>query len=184
REYSAAGRSEDGIEMIDRVLAGPDPGGLWRGRLQARRANHLIFAGRVDEAMEQAQLAIAEGEREADQITVGAALTALLMQTDNDIDADEIIERALAALTGDDPETMDLRLLYLTNRLVLLSRVDRTTEFEAALSYTIALAESQGSKRQIIMHQVGAGHHLEHGDWDRALLHLDQVADVPTPITH
>ena len=44
---------------------------------------------------------------------------------------------------------MDLRLLFLTNRLAALANLDRSAEFEAALTPTIALAESQGSPRLV-----------------------------------
>src|SRR5262249_37166802 len=178
--YHDTGRGDDGLKMITRVLAGPDPGAPWRGRLQARRAMHLIGAGRVDEAAAEAQLAIAEGERDQDPVTIGAAINVQLMQTGNPIDQLKMIDRGLTVLVANDFRTMDLRLMYLINRLAVLSNLNRTTEFEAALGPTIALAESQGSQRQITMHTMGAAHHLEHGDWDQAVLHLDQIADVPT----
>src|SRR5262249_15539091 len=115
-----------------------------------------------------------------DPLAIGPALNVLVMQTANEIDALEMKERALTVLVGDDPLSMDLRLLFLTNRLVSLSNLDRMTEFDAALTPAIALAESQGSKRLVIMHTCAAAHHLEHGDWDQATLHLDQLADMQT----
>ena len=138
------GRNDDGNAVITRVLDGPDPGVPWRSRLRAQRALLLVTGGRRwDESVEQAQLAIAEGERDGDPVTVGLALHTL-MQAASGTDALEIVDRGLRVVVGADPESMDLRLLFLTNRLVALSNLHRLAEFEAALTSTIALAESQG----------------------------------------
>ena len=181
--YYAFGRSDDGQRVINHVLDGPDPGAPWRGRLQAWRA-FLLSGGNVDGAEAQAQLALAEGEREADPVTVGWAYNALMMEAASEVDTLKILDRGLTVLVGDDPETMDLRLMFLINRLAMLTNLDRTTEFEAALSPTIALAESQGSLRLTFMHLTGAAHYLDRGDWDQTMLHLDQVADGPTVAQH
>ena len=179
RVYHASGRGEDGLKMISRVLDGLDPGMPWRGRLRARRATHLISAGRVDEAVAQARMALAEGERDRDPMTIGVALNVLIIVA-GETDALEIIDRGLTVLVGEDPELTDLRLMFLTNRVVMLTNLDRATEFEDALAQTIAVAERQGSTRVIFLHLTGAAHHLEHGNWDQALSHLDQVADLPS----
>ena len=78
-----------------------------------------------DEAVAQAQMAIAEGERDGDPLTVGWALIALLLRAASDIDALEIVDRGLRVVVGADPESMDLRLLFLANRLAALSNLDR-----------------------------------------------------------
>ena len=181
RGYRMAGRSADGDDVLKRVLDGPDPGAPWRSRLRAQLALGLVFAGHGDEAAAQAQLAIAEGERDGDPLSVGWALHALLMGAANDIDGLELIDRGLQVVVTDDPQSMDLRLLFLTNRLHLLSNLDRFAEFEAALAPAVALAESQGSPRLDAIHRSASIHFLDCGDWDRALLHLDQMSDALTP---
>ena len=156
RGYQMAGRSDDGDKVITRVLDGPDPGVPWRSRLRAQRALLLVIGGHAEESVAQAQLAIAEGERDGDPVTVGWALNALLMQAASDTDALEIVDRGLRVVVGEDPESMDLRLLFLANRLVALANLDRFAEFEAALTPTIALAESQGSPRLVDIHRIAA----------------------------
>ena len=115
----------------------------------------------------QAQQAIAEGERDGDPLTVGWALHALVMREMNGTDGPEIVDRGLAAVVGDDPDSMDLRLLLLNDRLVLLGNLDRIAELEAALPPTIALAESLGSARLETIQRLAVNLYLERGDWDQ-----------------
>jgi DNA-binding CsgD family transcriptional regulator len=178
--YLMAGRNDDGDMMITRVLDGPDPGAPWRSRLRAERALLLLSGGHAEESAAQAQQAIAEAERDGDPVTVGWALNALLRRA-SDADALEIIDRALKVLVGEDPESMDLRLLFLTERLLVLSNLDRSAEFDAALTPTIALAESQGSQHLVQAERAAANCLLGRGDWDQALLHLGHTAHVLTP---
>jgi DNA-binding CsgD family transcriptional regulator len=178
--YLMAGRSDDGNMVIRRVLDGPDPGVPWRSRLRAERALLLLSSGHADESAAQAQQAIAEGQRDGDPVTVGWALNALQRRA-SDAEALEIIDRGLTTVVGEDPESMDLRLMFLTNRLVVLSSLDRAAEFDSALSPTIALAERQGSRRLDQIQRAAANYLLERGDWDTALLYVDQMADAVTP---
>lgn len=124
------------------------------------------------------QLAIAEGERDGDSYTVGSALHAMLTRAANDTVFLEIVDRGLAVVVDRDAESMDLRLVLLANRLVALSNMDRLAEFEASLPAAVALAESQGSPGLDMIQRTAAYCYLEHGDWDRALSHLDQFADA------
>ena len=109
RGYGMTGRNDDGIAVITRVLDGPDPGVPWRSRLRAEQGLLLVTGGRWDESVEQAQLAIAEGERDGDPVTVGWALHTLL-QAASGTDALEVLDRGLRVVVGADPESMDLRL--------------------------------------------------------------------------
>jgi DNA-binding NarL/FixJ family response regulator len=180
RAYQAVGRGEDGQRVIARVLGGPDPGAPWRSRLRAQRALILVFSGKAEDSAEESRLAIAEGERDGDPVTVGWALHAMLTLTANDMDFLKIVDRGLSVVVGADAESIDLRLVLQANRLVALSNMDRLAEFETALAESIALAESQGSPRLDMMQRTAAYCYLEHGDWDRALFHLDQFAEALT----
>jgi DNA-binding CsgD family transcriptional regulator len=180
--YQMTGRSDDGITVINRALGGgPDLGAPWRSRLQAQRALLLLFGGHGDESAAQARLAIAEGERDRDALTVGWGMHALVMQALNNTDGLEAVNRGLSVVVGEDPESMDLRLLFLANRLVVLSNLDRLAEFEEALTPTVALAESVGSPRLVQVQRTAACHFVDRGEWDKAQLYLDQIADPLTP---
>jgi DNA-binding CsgD family transcriptional regulator len=180
RGYRMAGRHDDGDMVITRVLDGPDPGVPWRSRLRAARALLLVSGGHADESAAQARLAIAEGERDGDPVTVGSALNALLQRA-SDPEALEIVDRGLRVVIGEDPESTDLRLLFLINRLVALGNLERSAEFDAALAPTVALAESVGSPRLVEIQLSAALHFLKRGEWEQALLHLDQVSDDQPP---
>jgi DNA-binding CsgD family transcriptional regulator len=168
------GRGQEGITVIDGVLDGPDTGTPWRSRLRAERALLLATTGRGSESVAEAELAILAGERDEDAVTVGWSLIALL-QMASGTDALEFVERGLAIMRGDDPESVDLRLLFLANQLVVLSNLHRTADFEAALRPTVALAEDLGTPR-ITEIQLGAADHFRRcGDWDQALFYLGQI---------
>ncbi len=173
------GRGQDGMSVIDRVLRGPDPGVPWRSRLHAQHALLLATTGRTAESVAEAALAIDSGERDADSVTIGWALIALL-QSASGTDALDVVERGVAVMRGDDPEAVDLRLLFLANQLVVLSDLNRPAEFEAALPGTMALAEHLGTAR-ITEIQLGAAYHFSRrGEWDQALLYVGQV-EARTP---
>jgi DNA-binding CsgD family transcriptional regulator len=180
RGYQMAFRGADGVEVIDRVLAGPDPGAPWRSRLAAQRALLSVIAGPFEGFVKHAEEAIAAGERDGDPITVGWALIALL-QVYSGTDALAVVERGLQVVADDDPESTDLRLLFMANNLVVLTNLDRDAEFRAALGPTVTLAESVGAARLTEIHLAAAAHFNTHGAWDQALLHLGQIGDRLTP---
>jgi DNA-binding CsgD family transcriptional regulator len=164
------GRGAEGLTMIDGLLAGPDPGVPWRGRLRAQKAILLATSGFAAESIIEANAAIEDSEHGRDPIAGGWALVALL-QGVSGTEALEVVDRALALVVGDDPESTDLRLLFLANRLVVLSNLNRAAEFEAALTRTIAVAEMVGTTRLVLI-QIGAiDHFRKRGDWDQALLY-------------
>jgi len=103
RGYMMAGRREDAARVTTLVLDRPDPGARWRSRLRAQHAVHLSLGGHEDESVTQAQLALAEGERDGDPVAVGWALHAMLQRAGG-THALEIADRALGVVVGDDPE--------------------------------------------------------------------------------
>ncbi len=77
-------------------------------------------------------------------------------------------------MTGDDPESIDLRLTLLGKRVVALFDLNRT-EWRAELSGLIALAERTGSARQTQFRTRAAQMHMYQGDWDEAAVCLHQL---------
>jgi DNA-binding CsgD family transcriptional regulator len=84
------------------------------------------------------------------------------------------MERALAVI-GDDPETTDLRLLLLGNRLTALSNLGREASAEAR--QLLALAEGVGTARISTVRSAVAEYLFEAGRWDDALAELEAVFD-------
>ena len=167
-------QSAEGITVIDGLLERLDPGPLWRARLLAQRAVTVANASRVEEAGRTIAEAIEAGNRAGDVISIGYALAAQL-QIASPAEAYEIIKRALALPWPDDPESTDLRMLLLVNRLINLLNLSRWSEFEAALGTTISEAERVGSLRITEVHNTAMAFFYSDGQWDQAMLYATQT---------
>ncbi len=175
RGYFMAARQHEAAALITRILDdGPDPGVPWRSRLRALLASDLFFIGEDEQARIQAQRAVEEGERDADPVSIGSALNVLARGPDGE-DNLILVERALQVVIGDDPESVELRLILLLNRVNILAYLDRTAEWKAELPGTIALFERSGHPRQGLIKTYAACFYWDQGDWDQALLYVNQV---------
>ena len=181
RGYWRADRHVEATALIRQILDGPDPGVPWRSRLRAQLARSLYFSGDPAQAIVQTQQAILEGQRDHDPVSIGTASLALLgVRVGVHATYDELarIDRILRGLVGDDPESTDLRLVLRGRRVLALYGLGRP-EWRTELPETIAMAERVGTGRLVPMTIHVAGFFWEQGDWDQALLYLDQVTDGP-----
>ena len=172
------GRIEDGIKLIDHLLDRLDPGPLWQARLLAQRAVMVANMSRLPEAEQAIAEAIEAGERIDDPISIGYAVVAQLQIADPE-QAYDVVERALGLPWPDDPESTDLRMLLLLNRLITLLNLSRWAEFEAAIGTTISEAERVGSFQLVEVHNTAIAYFYHKGQWDEAMLHATQT-DVRT----
>jgi DNA-binding CsgD family transcriptional regulator len=173
-----AGRYAELGAVIARILDGPGAVPPWSARLRALGVSAPAFGGQRAEAEQQAQLAIAEGEQIGDPVAIAWALHFLALTAPNYEQAAALVDRAVAVLVDDDPDSIDLRLLLQTNQILILSTLNRVAEVEAALPAMHALAETAGSARLSLLKWGIAEYYMFHGRWDEALVYLDQITDV------
>jgi DNA-binding CsgD family transcriptional regulator len=184
RAYQRLARVNEAITLIDDVLAGPDPGAPWRSRLRAVRSSCLHFRGRADESRIVALEAIDEGERDADPISIATAMMTLVFQEPTSQEMLNWLDGALDLVTGDDPESTDVRLWLRLNRTVSLINLDDIETLRAELPEVITAAELTGSSRQVTLKAAAADCYHALGDWDQALLYVEQVIETPGLFPH
>jgi DNA-binding CsgD family transcriptional regulator/tetratricopeptide (TPR) repeat protein len=175
-------RHEAALEVLDEALrdmASPD---VWRARVRALRALVLVSRDLPDEAETAASQAEAEAVRVGDRFAVGFALHALSHvqhRRGNDHAALEAIERALTAI-GDEPETTDLRLQLLGNRVATLAHVGRPLEVDRAIGEALLQAEQAGYPALLASMRLHAADHWRSiGRWDDALAELAAADELP-----
>jgi DNA-binding CsgD family transcriptional regulator len=174
------GRGGEALELAGQALAGEDVPDAWRARLRSMTAMLLHDGGRDGEAAAEAAAALAEAGRAGDRFAAGYALhvqSRLHVVRDRDYPrALELIGRALAVI-GDDPETADLRLLLLGNRVVFLGNLDRDADADAGARELLALAERAGTARVSEARLSVATYLFDAGRWDDALAELGALLE-------
>ena len=178
------GKVEDALRTVAEALDGDRVGVLWRARLAALRSAGFAIQHWGQEAREAAERALAEGERLADPYTGGWALHALSllsMQQDDLVSATDLAGRALE-LIGRDGEMTGLRLLVGANRFAWLADQDRFAEAEEGARQVLALAERSWTPRMGGIRLRVAEMAYVHGQWDDALVELEQAAEFPTAL--
>jgi len=169
------GRAAEALTVVDAAQRdGPVPQ-TWRTRLRSLRAMVLLSAGRYGEADSVAAAALADAGRTRDKLAAGYALhvQSFVRGVEGDgAGALEITGRALAVIC-DDPETTDLRLMMLNNRLTALSNLGLQADAEAR--QLLALAEQAGTARISMVRVTVAEYLFEAGRWDDALAELDAL---------
>jgi DNA-binding CsgD family transcriptional regulator/tetratricopeptide (TPR) repeat protein len=133
----------------------------------------LAASGKADLARAAATATLDLAARSGDRLALGYALHAATLVGDAP-SALTHIDEALAGL-GDDPESMDLRMLLVNNRLTYLAALGRWDEVEAALSPALALAEQAGTARAAWLQATAAEVCYMRGAWDDALVYLHGI---------
>jgi DNA-binding CsgD family transcriptional regulator len=137
--------------------------GAWSAALQAS-------VGRPREAEALARTALSQSQRAGDRLATGYALHALTLVSDAPA-ALGLIDEALEGL-GHDPESADLRLLLLNNRLNYLIALGRREDVATSLPPALLLAERAGTFREVGLLATAAEACYLQGAWDDALVHL------------
>ncbi|MDT7783000.1 MAG: hypothetical protein QOF58_1419 [Pseudonocardiales bacterium] len=172
RSAGRAGRMEEALRITrEPIFDGVSP--ATRAALGAWSAVMLVGTGAVEEAGAVVRAALDEAKRGGNCLTLGYALHASTLVAAPPI-ALHRIDEALSVL-GDDPESMDLRLLLINNRLTYLAGLGRWEEAESALAAALVLAERAGTFRGAIMLATAAEVSYKRGNWDDALLHLGGI---------
>jgi DNA-binding CsgD family transcriptional regulator len=171
---------EQALAVTSQALVGRTLTPVWTARVRALHAMVLSSLGRHAEAAQAARQAEAEGDQAGDRVAVGYALHArslihIWLERDDDACL-EAIDRALAVI-GDHPETTDLRLMLLGNRMPALGFQGRLAEADQTIEEALALAERAGTPVQLARFQLGvADYCFTVGRWDDALTELAAVA--------
>jgi DNA-binding CsgD family transcriptional regulator len=169
------GRLAEALTVAGEALRDAELPGVWLARLHSVHALLLANDHRHADADAAAAAALAAAGEVGDRFAAGYALHVRFMLCFSAADypgALELAERALAVI-GDDPETTDLRLLVLSNRLVTLGSLDRGAEADAR--QLRALAERVGTARIGTVLGTIAEHLFENGRWDDALAELESL---------
>ena len=178
RSYNQAARHAEEDALLTRALSEGSIPAPWRSRLRAIHGLALVFRNRLPQAREQCQLAVVEGERDGDPNSVGWALLSLAFATADRQEGRALLERGLREVVGEDPDSMDLRLLLHCHYAVTLGQLHQEAGFASSLSVALTLAESAGPTRVEQVNLFFAEYFFARGDWDSAILHLDQATSL------
>ncbi|HEY0718631.1 MAG TPA: AAA family ATPase, partial [Streptosporangiaceae bacterium] len=164
-------RPAQALAVTTGTVADPRLPADWQARLAAWSALLRRAAGQVTEAAELAAAALAAAAESGDPLAVATARHAAAM-CGSAAGRPGHIEAALAVLRGRDPESTDLRLILLANRIAVAAECGLTDQAEAALREGLRLAERAGTVRGADMLAAAAQFSYRYGRWDDALAQL------------
>jgi DNA-binding CsgD family transcriptional regulator len=176
-------RTEAAAAVVEAALGRPGVSEAQIARLRALLAQLMVAMGQPDQAAAMAREALATGERIGDPLSAGYArralcLVGLLMRDHAAIlgHADRALE-----LIGDDPQTMDVRVLLLHDRAEALMELDRHAEADPAIRQLLALADRVGTPARLVLSShVAAQFSLDTGQWDDAVAVLEPAIGMPS----
>ncbi len=176
RSVGRVGRPADGLGVIAGAPSDDELPLLWQARLGAWSALVLDAAGRAAEGEAVARRSLELAAASADPLALAYAHHAAAM-CGAPSDRGAHVEASIASLTSQDPESIDLRMLLLINRLAYCEVQGDAETAEAALNQALLLAEQAGTfRRALILTSAADFCHL-HGRWDAALAHLAGIDD-------
>jgi tetratricopeptide (TPR) repeat protein len=178
------GKTEEALKTVAEALDGDRLDVLWRARLAALRSICLATMYRKQDAREEAERSLVQGERLRDTVTGGSALHTLSLLSlfeDDLVSATDLAGRALEFMGGD-AEVTDLRLLVGANRFAWLADQDRAAEAEEGARQVLALAERSWTPRMGSIRLRVAEMAYVQGRWDDAQAELEQAAEFPIGI--
>lgn len=170
RSTGRLGRLREALQIGEDVVARQDVPLAWRARLGAWCAVILAQVAQTDRALAMAGDALRDAQSSGDPLAVGYARHALTLLHDSP-SAVEHIEAALADLP-DDPDSQDLRLMLLNNKLTYLTMFGQRSRARTTMQQALVLAERVGTFRAASLRATAAEAAYIHGDWSDAQVHL------------
>ncbi|MFI2710496.1 AAA family ATPase [Micromonospora sp. NPDC018662] len=172
RSLSRLRRFDEAVRVVAPSVADPATAPVWRARAAAWSANAQAFAGEPEAARAVAEQALALATSIGDPLGVAYAHSALAVVDGGD----RLIAHLDAGLAvlGDDPESLDQRLLMAGNRAARLGALG-SPDAEAAFDEVLVAAERVGTYRTSTVHAHAAGFLFGRGRWDDALVHIAQM---------
>jgi len=170
--------------LVEALRAGGEHG-VWTARVLALLS---LVTGQGGGGFDQeipAREALAAAERAGDRYAAGMAsdvITMSLYFRGDLAGALAVLDRTLA-MPGDDPETADVRLAAMGNRIVTLHLLDRLVEANEATQAYLAAAERYATPNRLAgLRCTAAQYYYPVGLWDEALVELEAVADSGFPL--
>jgi DNA-binding CsgD family transcriptional regulator len=167
-------RFEEGFAIAEAGLGDEALSSVWRARLAAWAAMIVAYLSRAEEATMRATQALAEAEQCADPLGIAYARNALCYVSGAEEQVGHI-DAALAVLVGDDPESLDMRAVLLSNRLHRLAATGRRDELRVALPQALVFAERVGAHRGSLLFVQAAAMSYLIGEWDDTLTYIDSI---------
>jgi hypothetical protein len=175
-----AGRFEESLATLNRVLAFPGISARHRARLLVLAARTHSYLGDVGQADRDATSALAAAEEAGDRWAMGWALNALALVTiwrGHLTDALPLLDRAIG-VTQSDPALTDLRLLLQINKAETLGSLDRHEEALTVAGQARHLAIRIGTTQRLAQaHIVRCQLLFATGRWDDALAEAEIVPE-------
>jgi tetratricopeptide (TPR) repeat protein len=173
-------QAAEAIELVRQTLARPGISPAQAARLTALPAAHLAVLGEVDEAARIAASALRLTEQAGDGLAAGYARHALACVRWSERNSTGIIEQIDQgpAAVGDDPQALHLRLLLLSNKISILTDLDRPSEALAVARQALILAEQTGTSKDQNIRVRLSRRYFEAGQWDDAIAEAEQAAAV------
>jgi DNA-binding NarL/FixJ family response regulator len=144
---------------------------LWRSRLGSWSAQLRSADGQAGDGARLATAALRQATASGDALTIAYARHACAITRDAAV-REVNVSAALRALTGSDPESLDLRMLLSSMHVIQLADLGRAAEAEAALAAVLAMADRAGAFRAASIAATAAGFFYKDGRWDEALVQL------------
>ena len=158
---SRRGMDEQLLALTGQTLAERVLPPLWSARLHALLAQALEHADRFEEAAATAAQARAEGEQAGDPYSIGYALHVLaVLEVHHHSNLPAALDRvddALIAVGGLGPDTAELRMVLLGNRVVGLDTLGRRAEADRAVAEMLLAAERLGHPVALAVARQAAG---------------------------
>ncbi len=176
----AAGRQnhlERAHALAEEALADPAMPTHWQARLRAWKAMAQVNLGHVEQAKTTASDALKQATQFQDEIGIGYAYHALSY---TDPAQRRTLGREVVGRLGHDPESADLRLMLLTDYLLVLMQAGDDDEAESLVAEALVVGERMGSSRARYTPTYAAYLHYNRGNWDEALRYVAMLpADAP-----
>jgi DNA-binding CsgD family transcriptional regulator len=176
RATGRLGRLSDGLRAAEYQSGDERLPSQWRAMLAAWSVITASAAGQAAAGEELSVEALQQATESGDPLAIGYARHALSTCEDYHADLSNI-KAGLDAITGQDPESLDLRMLLLANYINRLIYHARPEETESALAEALVLADRVGGYRAAAIQTVAAQFCYVHGRWDEALTHLASIDD-------
>jgi DNA-binding CsgD family transcriptional regulator/tetratricopeptide (TPR) repeat protein len=174
-------RRGEALAAASEALRAADVPDVWRARLRSVRALILVTESRPGEAAAEAAAALADAEGAGDRFAAGWALhvqSRLRLSVGDYAGSQELNKRALAVI-GDDPETTDLQLLLMMNRLMLLwpdsDGLIPGRDADAEARELLTLADRAATARSATARATAASILVDLGAWDDVLAEVDAL---------
>ena len=179
-------RPAEAASMVEQELTRPGLSDVHAARLKALYAMTLVGTGRVEAAIDMATSALASAQAIGDRFAAGYALQGLMWRLYHGRDFAGLLDRIDETLDiiGDDPQTIDLRLMLLMNRFSMLDTLDRRDDALATAQQTLALGERVGTSRLGEIRSYLAAVYFDAGQWDDADAQLENAIAAPEPELH